>query len=62
MPETPARHLTTAQLQRELTRLEGQGGSPGEWMLERMGEIERELKRRDREFRAERGLRCVRSR
>lgn len=60
--ETPARYLKTEQLQRELRSLQekwdelrsddtGHGGSPGEWIWERMGEIEHELKRRDREFR-----------
>lgn len=52
--------MTAAQLRGELAKLgkkwdafrnggdedEGHGGSPGEWMVERMGEIETEQKRR----------------
>lgn len=51
------RYMTASDLRRELARLaksfnsrddddEGMAGSPGEWMVERMGEIETELKRR----------------
>jgi hypothetical protein len=51
-----AKICTTAKLKDELDALDKQfaafrktaegGGSPGEWMWERMGEIETELKRR----------------
>ena len=57
MNETPAAQLTTKQLSDELDvmaekfrdfrdGLEGMSGSPGEWMVERMYELETELKRR----------------
>lgn len=53
----PARQLTTKQIRLELDELddqwkqfrkdlEGMSGSPGEWMVERMDELETELKRR----------------
>lgn len=53
----PARQLTTKQIRLELAELddqweqfqkdlEGMSGSPGEWMIERMDELETELKRR----------------
>jgi hypothetical protein len=51
------RAMTTEAIRAELAALEkqwdesreddiGRGGSPGEWMVERMGELEHELKRR----------------
>lgn len=54
----PAAKLTDAEIARELVDLgvkwkefrddldEGHGGSPGEWMVERMDELETEQKRR----------------
>lgn len=57
MAETPARHMQDAAIERELAKLakrwdsfrasdpEG-GGSPGEWMVERMDELETEQRRR----------------
>jgi hypothetical protein len=55
----PATGLTTKQIGDELDvleqkfrdmreGLEGMSGSPGEWMVERMGELETELGRRKR--------------
>jgi hypothetical protein len=57
----PAKRLTDAEIVSELTTLGEQwdafrigvdddygGGSPGEWMVERMGELETEQKRRSR--------------
>ena len=55
--ETPACHMQDAAIERELAKLakrwtafrvsepEG-GGSPGEWMVERMDELETEKRRR----------------
>jgi hypothetical protein len=54
---TPAKYLTDEALAKELKRLGkqwdavraddcGGGGSPGEWLWERMGEIEHEIARR----------------
>lgn len=54
---TPARHMKDEAIARELSRLEkkwaalrsgddGHGGSPGEWMVERMDELETEQRRR----------------
>jgi hypothetical protein len=54
----PASSLPSSSLEAELDQLErkwdqlmsddfdGHGGSPGEWMIERMEEIETELRRR----------------
>lgn len=55
--EQPARDMTTKQISDELDVMserfreyrdncEGHQGSPGEWMVERMDELETELKRR----------------
>lgn len=55
--ETPARDMTVKQISDELDvlaqmfrdyrdGLDGKSGSPGEWMVERMDELETELKRR----------------
>jgi hypothetical protein len=55
---TPAKHMKPEALHAELKRLhkkwddiraddEGGGGSPGEWIWERMGEIDHEIKRRE---------------
>ena len=53
---TPAVNMKDAAIERELTRLrkkwdtldrEG-GGSPGEWMIERIGELEHEQRQRMR--------------
>lgn len=59
MREKPARSMTDDELTAELARVEklwtdmrtdpefeGHGGSPGEWMVERMDEIETEKRRR----------------
>jgi len=57
MKQSPARTMTDLAIAAELRRLgrqwdtlgrdtEGHGGSPGEWMVERMGELETEQKRR----------------
>jgi hypothetical protein len=58
-PPIPAARMTDAELAMDLALLgrlwdesrsdlddEGHGGSPGEWMWERMGEVEAEQKRR----------------
>lgn len=53
----PAKRMSDAAIATELRSLgkqwdelrqdhEGHGGSPGEWMVERMGELEQEQKRR----------------
>ena len=59
MPMTPAINMQSAAIERELTRLrkkwdsfranepEG-GGSPGEWIAERIGELEHEQQQRMR--------------
>ena len=60
MIEKPATEMTTAELHAELTALkdqlreiftdpeyEGHGGSPCEWIVERMDELETEIKRRE---------------
>jgi hypothetical protein len=56
---TPATHMKTEAIEKELKAVgnkwtalrssdeEGGGGSPGEWMWERMGELAHELKRRE---------------
>jgi hypothetical protein len=56
----PARNMTDEEISAELKSLgdqwdefqasddEGHGGSPGEWMVERMGELEQEQKKRGR--------------
>lgn len=57
MAETPATEMTVKQISDELDAMDerfrrfrrecdGMAGSPGEWMVERMDELETELKRR----------------
>jgi hypothetical protein len=59
MRYVPASDMTTAGIRREIARLETQfddlrreaqdhsgGGSPGEWLYERLGELEFELEKR----------------
>lgn len=61
MAVTPATRMTDKEIAAELETLgdrwdafrsdlsdEGMAGSPGEWMVERMGELEQEQKRRRR--------------
>lgn len=53
---TPAIHMKDVAIERELSRLRKQwdgldregGGSPGEWIVERIGELEHEQKQRMR--------------
>lgn len=63
MREKPASEMSDAELFAELNRLSkrwdkvrrlldeagGAGGSPGEWLSERMGEIEAEMEHREKE-------------